>query len=183
MFTLENYETRDCTARTNTGAYSCLRVEFMFRREISPYIRRVYIPAYILVVISWIAFWLHPNRAQTLRIATQLVSLLGLFYLYSLTNVPRVSYTTSLDSFFIVSIISVIVSFVLNVIIASVSSGGEGGEQKGKISSVMARHADKLDLGARFILPVLYTVYTVIYLMALGHIADLDRNVHLEHQE
>ncbi|XP_049786000.1 glutamate-gated chloride channel-like [Schistocerca cancellata] len=65
-FTLEKFLTDYCHARTNTGEYSCLKVELVFKREFRYYMVHIYIPTFMLVIVSWLSFWLD-QRAITAR--------------------------------------------------------------------------------------------------------------------
>ncbi|XP_049829945.1 glutamate-gated chloride channel-like [Schistocerca gregaria] len=65
-FTLEKFVTDYCHARTNTGEYSCLKVELVFKREFRYYMVHIYIPTFMLVIVSWLSFWLD-QRAITAR--------------------------------------------------------------------------------------------------------------------
>ncbi|KAF8778439.1 Glutamate-gated chloride channel like protein [Argiope bruennichi] len=49
-FTLEAFLTDYCTSRTNTGEYSCLKVDLQFKREFSYYLIQIYIPCCMLVI-------------------------------------------------------------------------------------------------------------------------------------
>ena len=49
---------RYCDVITATGAYSCLRVDLVFARELSFYIVTIYVPCFMIVVVSWFSFWL-----------------------------------------------------------------------------------------------------------------------------
>lgn len=60
-FKLERHLTKSCTASTNTGTYSCIKVDLLFRREFSYYLIQIYIPCVMLVIVSWVSFWLDPN--------------------------------------------------------------------------------------------------------------------------
>ena len=40
------------------GEYSCLRVDLVFARELSFYIVTIYVPCFMIVVVSWFSFWL-----------------------------------------------------------------------------------------------------------------------------
>lgn len=40
------------------GSYSCLRTELILRREYSYYLIQLYIPSFMLVVVSWVNFWI-----------------------------------------------------------------------------------------------------------------------------
>lgn len=78
-FTLEKFLTDYCNSKTNTGThtsysvttffncqnfqpiageYSCLKVDLLFKREFSYYLIQIYIPCCMLVIVSWVSFWL-----------------------------------------------------------------------------------------------------------------------------
>ena len=40
------------------GEYSCLRVNLVFARELSFYVVTIYVPCFMIVVVSWFSFWL-----------------------------------------------------------------------------------------------------------------------------
>lgn len=43
---------------TIPGEYSCLKVDLLFKREFSYYLIQIYIPCCMLVIVSWVSFWL-----------------------------------------------------------------------------------------------------------------------------
>jgi hypothetical protein len=45
------------------GEYSCLTVDLTFKREFSYYLLTIYVPCCMLVIVSWVSFWL--NREAT----------------------------------------------------------------------------------------------------------------------
>ena len=53
-FTLLKYFTEYCTSKTNTGAYSCIKVSMLFKREFSYYLILIYVPCCMLVIVSWV---------------------------------------------------------------------------------------------------------------------------------
>ncbi|CAK5081430.1 unnamed protein product [Meloidogyne enterolobii] len=73
-FQLTNVSTGYCTSKTNTGTYSylnklffkisffvferCLRTVLELRRQFSYYLLQLYIPSSMLVIVSWVSFWL-----------------------------------------------------------------------------------------------------------------------------
>ena len=40
------------------GAYPCLEVKFVLKRDIGFYMIQLYIPSVLIVILSWIAFWI-----------------------------------------------------------------------------------------------------------------------------
>jgi hypothetical protein len=45
----------------NTGEYSCLAVDLVFKRQFSYYLITIYVPGCMLVIVSWVNFWLDPK--------------------------------------------------------------------------------------------------------------------------
>lgn len=43
---------------SSPGEYSCLKVDLLFKREFSYYLIQIYIPCCMLVIVSWVSFWL-----------------------------------------------------------------------------------------------------------------------------
>lgn len=97
-FTLETFNTAFCTSRTATGAYSCLRVDLIFKREFSYYLIQIYIPCCMLVIVSWVSFWLDPNAIPA-RVSLGVTTLLTMATQISGINasLPPVSYTKAID--------------------------------------------------------------------------------------
>ena len=55
---MANSSHKRCDVSTATGTYSCLRVDLVFARELSFYIVTIYVPCFMIVVVSWFSFWL-----------------------------------------------------------------------------------------------------------------------------
>lgn len=50
-----------CNNLLTAGNYSSLTVKFQLAREVGHYIMDYYVPSILLVVVSWVSFWLDPN--------------------------------------------------------------------------------------------------------------------------
>ncbi|XP_071519348.1 glutamate-gated chloride channel-like isoform X5 [Panulirus ornatus] len=97
-FTLEKFLTEYCNSKTNTGAYSCLKVDLLFKREFSYYLLTIYIPCCMLVIVSWVSFWLDQNAVPA-RVSLGVTTLLTMATQTSGINqsLPPVSYTKAID--------------------------------------------------------------------------------------
>ncbi|GIY27350.1 gamma-aminobutyric acid receptor subunit beta [Caerostris darwini] len=62
------------------------------------YLIQIYIPAGLIVIISWVSFWLHRN-ATPARVALGVTTVLTMTTLMSSTNaaLPKISYIKSID--------------------------------------------------------------------------------------
>ncbi|CAB3363753.1 Hypothetical predicted protein [Cloeon dipterum] len=97
-FTLEKFLTDYCNSKTNTGEYSCLKVDLMFKREFSYYLIQIYIPCCMLVIVSWVSFWLDQGAVPA-RVSLGVTTLLTMATQTSGINasLPPVSYTKAID--------------------------------------------------------------------------------------
>ncbi|CAJ0960595.1 unnamed protein product, partial [Mesorhabditis belari] len=97
-FELANVETGSCTSNTNTGEYSCLRTRLILRREFSYYLLQLYIPSFMLVIVSWVSFWLDKDSVPA-RVTLGVTTLLTMTTQSSGINskLPPVSYTKAID--------------------------------------------------------------------------------------
>ena len=89
----------DSTVSWNlSGNYSRLACEIQFVRSMGYYLIQIYIPSSLIVVISWVSFWL--NRGATpARVGLGVTTVLTMTTLISSTNsaLPKISYVKSID--------------------------------------------------------------------------------------
>ena len=95
------------------GNYSRLICEIRFARSLGFYLIQIYIPASLIVVISWVSFWLHRN-ATPARVALGVTTVLTMTTLMSSTNsqLPKVSYIKSIDVYLGTCFVMVFASLV-----------------------------------------------------------------------
>ncbi|CRL07692.1 CLUMA_CG020649, isoform A [Clunio marinus] len=84
--------------------YSVLLVSFHLQRHMGNFLIQVYGPCILLVVLSWVSFWL--NREATAdRVSLGITTVLTMTFLglEARTDLPKVSYPTALDFFVFLS--------------------------------------------------------------------------------
>ena len=91
-----------------TGEYSCLTVDLTFKREFSYYLLTIYVPCCMLVIVSWVSFWLDPNAVPA-RVSLGVTTLLTMSTQTASINnsLPPVAYTKAIDVWTGVSLIYV----------------------------------------------------------------------------
>ncbi|ETN86287.1 hypothetical protein NECAME_16426 [Necator americanus] len=67
------------------GEYSRLVSYFLFKRNIGFYIIQIYLPSILIVVISWVSFWLSRD-ATPARVALGVTTVLTMTTLMTTTN-------------------------------------------------------------------------------------------------
>lgn len=90
------------------GNYSRLACELHFVRSLGYYIIHIYIPSSLIVVLSWVSFWLHRDAAPA-RVALGVMTVLTMTTLISSTNaaLPKISYLKSIDVYLVMCFVMV----------------------------------------------------------------------------
>jgi gamma-aminobutyric acid receptor subunit beta len=63
QFKVLGYRQKAFEISLSTGNYSRLACEIQFVRSMGYYLIQIYIPSSLIVVISWVSFWLNRNAA------------------------------------------------------------------------------------------------------------------------
>lgn len=91
-------KTEDCTLEYSTGNFTCLAVVFNLKRRLGYHLFHTYVPATLIVVMSWISFWIRPEAIPA-RVTLGVTSLLTLATqnTQSQSSLPPVSYVKAID--------------------------------------------------------------------------------------
>ncbi|XP_074597248.1 gamma-aminobutyric acid receptor subunit beta-like [Brevipalpus obovatus] len=113
QFKVVGHKQSNVTEATSTGNYSRLKCSIHFARSLGFYLIQIYIPASLIVVISWVSFWLHRN-ATPARVSLGVTTVLTMTTLMSSTNsqLPKISYIKSIDVYLGTCFVMVFASLV-----------------------------------------------------------------------
>ncbi|VDK87377.1 unnamed protein product [Dibothriocephalus latus] len=110
FYTPTHFAALDCNSAisTTTASYTCLTVTFSFKRQLGSYLLTIYIPNILIVMVSFLSFWISVDAAAA-RVSVGLLSLLALLTQasYMATSLPRASYIKALDVWFLFSVVFV----------------------------------------------------------------------------
>ena len=82
------------------GKFTCLEVVLKFKRRLGYYLFHTYVPTCLIVIMSWISFWIKPEAVPA-RVTLGVTSLLTLStqHANSQKSLPPVSYIKAIDVF------------------------------------------------------------------------------------
>lgn len=135
-FILSGFETQISSERNSPGPATS-RFTFLFGgpRHLSYYIFQIFVPILLIILVSWITFFL---RDYTRRIEVASANLL-LFIAFSFSladNYPRLGYLTFLDAIMAIMFVINALVVVYNVWLRRMEMNGEG-EKANRIDSVL----------------------------------------------
>lgn len=106
------------------GNHSSLIAIFKMKRRIGYFLIDTYVPSTIIVIISWISFWINPDTAPA-RVALGITTVLTMTTLISSAraSLPKVSYVKAIDWYLLFCLIFVFgsimeytfVAFIINI--------------------------------------------------------------------
>ena len=120
---LENRsEARVCIKRlyflqTFLGSFASLKAVFSFRRRTESFVSAIFVPAVVLVVLSWCCFFISPSAVPA-RVALSITTILTSILLKGNVNrdMPKVSYMKAVDYFLLTSfgfIFAALIEFII----------------------------------------------------------------------
>jgi cation transporter family protein len=98
----------DCSRNYTAGAFPCQEIRFVLRRQIGYFFIQVFIPSILIVILSWVSFWINVESSPA-RVSIGLLSVLTTATQSSGINqsLPRVSYIKAIDVWMIVCLVFV----------------------------------------------------------------------------
>ncbi|XP_068708924.1 gamma-aminobutyric acid receptor subunit beta-2-like isoform X1 [Montipora foliosa] len=104
QFDLLDVKTRTKSQTNSKGSFASLAAVFHFRRRTESFISSIFVPAIVLVVLSWCCFFISP-AAVPARVALSITTILTSILLKGNVNrdMPKVSYMKAVDYFLLTS--------------------------------------------------------------------------------
>ncbi|XP_036397965.1 gamma-aminobutyric acid receptor subunit rho-1-like [Megalops cyprinoides] len=98
---------------SSTGWYNRLYIHFTLRRHIFFFLLQTYFPATLMVMLSWVSFWID-RRAVPARVPLGITTVLTMSTIITGVNasMPRVSYIKAVDIYLWVSFVFVFLSVI-----------------------------------------------------------------------
>ncbi|TKS69411.1 Glycine receptor subunit beta [Collichthys lucidus] len=111
------------------GYYTCVEVIFTLRRQVGFYMMGVYAPTLLIVVLSWLSFWINPD-ASAARVPLGILSVLSLSSesMSLASELPKVSYVKAIDIWLIACLLFGFSSLVEYAVVQPIEISGEGAD-------------------------------------------------------
>jgi hypothetical protein len=150
-WTIEKWELKPLVyALAPRHQYSSYAFEFTASRNVEHYILKVILPLVLIVMMSWAVFWIDPTTSSS-QISIAVTSMLTLIaYRFAIdSQLPRLPYTTRLDTFILTSTLLVFFSLI-EVVVTTILDNNQQTER-----------AKKLDRYCRVIFPVIFVIAAI----------------------
>src|ERR1700726_111168 len=130
--------------------YSGYGFEFTASRNVAYYIWKVILPLVLIVMMSWVVFWIDPATSNS-QISVAVTSMLTLIaYRFAVdSQLPRLPYMTRIDLFFLVSTLLVFFSLI-EVLATTILDNNQQTER-----------AKKIDRYCRVIFPTVFALASI----------------------
>ncbi|KTF85588.1 hypothetical protein cypCar_00030735 [Cyprinus carpio] len=134
QFLIQKFHTTSRLAfYSSTGWYNRLYINFTLRRHIFFFLLQTYFPATLMVMLSWVSFWID-RRAVPARVSLGITTVLTMSTIITGVNasMPRVSYIKAVDIYLWVSFVFVFLSVLEYAAINYLTTVYDGTDRKSK---------------------------------------------------
>ncbi|KAK3576884.1 hypothetical protein CHS0354_012941 [Potamilus streckersoni] len=113
QFDLMSYPSYNGTDMFKGGLHSILVIHFYLRRHIGHFLINVYVPCCLLVVLSWVSFWINREAtADRIELGTTTLLTMTFMGLDNRDDLPKVSYSTALDVYVAMCFVFVVATII-----------------------------------------------------------------------
>ncbi|KAJ2950740.1 hypothetical protein O0L34_g9002 [Tuta absoluta] len=102
QFTILGHNTNDRKEKLATGVYQRLSLSFKLRRNIGYFVFQTYLPSILIVMLSWVSFWIN-HEATSARVALGITTVLTMTTISTgvRSSLPRISYVKAIDIYLV----------------------------------------------------------------------------------
>uniref|UniRef100_A0A3B5LKI0 Neurotransmitter-gated ion-channel transmembrane domain-containing protein n=1 Tax=Xiphophorus couchianus TaxID=32473 RepID=A0A3B5LKI0_9TELE len=132
QFLIQKFHTTSRLAfYSSTGWYNRLYINFTLRRHIFFFLLQTYFPATLMVMLSWVSFWID-RRAVPARVSLGITTVLTMSTIITGVNasMPRVSYIKAVDIYLWVSFVFVFLSVLEYAAVNYLTTVRDGKDRK-----------------------------------------------------
>ena len=137
QFRIVDYTTSTYLERTSTGFYTRLSLSFLLERHIGYFIFQTYLPSILIVMLSWVSFWIN-HEATSARVALGITTVLTMTTISTgvRSSLPRISYVKAIDIYLVTCFVFVFAA-LLEYAAVNYSYWSERAEKRKKINEIL----------------------------------------------
>ncbi|ESP02384.1 hypothetical protein LOTGIDRAFT_138579 [Lottia gigantea] len=108
QFSIVKYHAGHWIEKLLTGDYKRLSLYFTLRRNIGYFIFQTYLPSILIVMLSWVSFWIN-HEATSARVALGITTVLTMTTISNgvRSSLPRISYVKAIDIYLVMCFVFV----------------------------------------------------------------------------
>ncbi|XP_054709596.1 gamma-aminobutyric acid receptor subunit beta-like isoform X2 [Uloborus diversus] len=108
QFSILRVETTDRLEALASGTYQRLSLSFELKRNIGYFIFQTYLPCILIVMLSWVSFWIN-HEATSARVALGITTVLTMTTISTgvRSSLPRISYVKAIDIYLVMCFVFV----------------------------------------------------------------------------
>ncbi|KAK7457269.1 hypothetical protein BaRGS_00039266, partial [Batillaria attramentaria] len=108
QFSVSDYDTTNKIEELLTGNYQRLSLTFALQRNIGYFIFQTYLPSILIVMLSWVSFWIN-HEATSARVALGITTVLTMTTISNgvRSSLPRISYVKAIDIYLVMCFVFV----------------------------------------------------------------------------
>ncbi|KAJ6225873.1 hypothetical protein RDWZM_004418 [Blomia tropicalis] len=174
-FSITGYN-QSCTEETlTTGTFTRLICDIFFERSLGYYMYQIYVPGFLIVVISWVPFWLDQEDSHA-RVGLGVTTVLTMTTLTTSTNasLPKISYIKAIDIYLFMCFLMVFLSLIEYATVGffetkrqTTKVHSEPIKMEPKIQPIIATNSKDdvswIDKMSRIIFPTVFILFNIIY--------------------
>ncbi|XP_037676907.1 glycine receptor subunit alpha-4 isoform X2 [Choloepus didactylus] len=100
LMDLKNFpmDIQTCTMQLESWKFTCIEVKFHLERQMGYYLIQMYVPSLLIVILSWVSFWINMDAAPA-RVGLGITTVLTMTTQSSgsRASLPKVSYVKAID--------------------------------------------------------------------------------------
>ncbi|XP_075912690.1 glycine receptor subunit alphaZ1-like [Petromyzon marinus] len=166
-------ELGDCTKTYVTGSFTCIDAKFMLRREMGFYLIQLYIPSVLIVIISWVSFWINMNVAQA-RVGLGITTVLTMTTQStgSRSSMPKLSYINAMDVWMTACLFFVFGALLEYIVVIMTAM-----RARSLVKTTLTKYhvstdegcakwmerAQLIDNASRFVFPISFAIFNIAY--------------------
>ncbi|KAK3593560.1 hypothetical protein CHS0354_018647 [Potamilus streckersoni] len=143
QFSIIKYKAIEKIESLVTGKYQRLSLSFKLQRNIGYFIFQTYLPSILIVMLSWVSFWIN-HEATSARVALGITTVLTMTTISNgvRSSLPRISYVKAIDIYLVMCFVFVFAA-LLEYAAVNYTYWGARAKRKAKKNKVNSNNVHK----------------------------------------